>query len=208
MTKQFSNQCNAKTIKAIIFDLGGVLYRIDHSRTREAFAALGNEPDFSLLSQHRIFDEYDRGRISTPKFLQELRKFYKLNGTDEDMVVAWNALLLGIINKNVMLLQRLREKYPLYLLSNINELHHRAILPECAPLFEIFENKFFSYQLGMRKPDAEIYEAALQSIGYKPSETLFIDDAPQNIASARQQGIAACHLKKISDLPEILEQLF
>ncbi|MCZ2133017.1 MAG: HAD family phosphatase [Bacteroidetes bacterium] len=196
-----------KKIKAVIFDLGGVLYRIDHSLTRSAFARLGTAPEFSLTEQHDLFDKYDRGTTETPDFLNELRSVFGLRGDDTELIEAWNAMLLGAIADNIALAVKLREKMPIYLLSNINDLHYRAIKSELDTAFNQFDGLFMSYRIGMRKPDAEIYASVLNHIRYAADEILFIDDAPQNITAASLQGIVTQQLDTPELLPPIIKKL-
>ena len=192
--------------RALIFDLGGVLYRIDHALTRYAFGDLGHVPNFSLAAQHPLFDDYDCGRISTEELLFTLRHDFGLTAADADLTAAWNAMLLGIIPNNVALIANLSGQLPLFLLSNINDLHFRAVLPACSDLFGHFDRLFLSCEIGQRKPDAAIYTHVLSETGLAPGEALFIDDAPQNIAAAAALGIATLHCASPELLPTLLQQ--
>lgn len=192
------------SIRALLFDLGGVLYSIDHALTRAAFGRLGDTPEFSLSAQHPLFDDYDCGRIGTSDFLQQLRSILRLSGTDAELATAWNAMLLGIIPANVGLVTTLHGRLPMYLLSNINDLHFRAVETECAVLFSKFNRVFLSYEMGLRKPNPAIYQRVLHETGYSPAELLFIDDAPQNIAAAADLGISTLHCSYPEILPDEL----
>lgn len=192
------------SIRALLFDLGGVLYRIDHALTRAAFGRLEYTPEFSLSAQHPLFDDYDCGRIETLAFLEQLRSIFGIHGTDAELTAAWNAMLLGIISANVGLVATLHGQLPMYLLSNINDLHYRAIETECAVLFGKFDRIFLSYEMGLRKPSPAIYQRVLHETGHSPAELLFIDDAPQNIAAASDLGISTLHCSHPEMLPEEL----
>ncbi|MEM7040897.1 MAG: HAD-IA family hydrolase, partial [Bacteroidota bacterium] len=74
-----------------------------------------------------------------------------------------------------------------------NAIHQARLRTECAELFACFEHVFFSYEMELRKPDAAIYTRALDEAGMSPSETLFIDDAPKNIAGAEAVGLQTFH---------------
>lgn len=184
-------------IKTIIFDLGGVLYRINHERTREALAALAFTPEAVLLkleAQADVFSNYESGKLTSAEFRDSLRTSYGMTASDEQIDHAWNAMLGGIFPYSMDLIQSLNNRYKLYILSNINDIHFKAIEKECAALFGCFDECFFSYKIGMRKPDTEIYSHVLHATNSLPEHTIFIDDAPQNILGARGLGIATYHV--------------
>src|SRR5580704_11288546 len=124
------NKKISKKINTIIFDLGGVLFDIDYKFTQEAFSQLGVTTNFdAVYSQQKqagIFDEFEKGNISPAQFREGLRKWLPENITDQQIDNAWNALLIGFPAGKVKLLNKLKKKYNLFLLSNTNEIH----LPE------------------------------------------------------------------------------
>ncbi|MFN8361941.1 MAG: HAD family phosphatase [Candidatus Kapaibacterium sp.] len=184
-------------IKTIIFDLGGVLYRINHERTREALAALAVTPEAVLLKleeQADVFSNYESGKLTSAEFRDSLRTSYGMTASDEQIDHAWNAMLGGIFPYSIDLIQSLNNRYKLYILSNINDIHFKAIEQECAALFGCFDECFFSYKIGMRKPNTDIYRHVLQATNSTPETTLFIDDAPQNILAPQLLGIATYHV--------------
>lgn len=196
-------------IKTIIFDLGGVLYNINHARTRAALAALAADPDsvnLSLEAQADVFSKYESGKLTSDEFRDSLRASYGMTASDEQIDHAWNAMLGGVIPQSIELIRSLRNRYKVYLLSNINDIHFKAIDVECAELFGAFDTCFFSYKIGMRKPDTEIYRHVLQATHSQPENTLFIDDAPQNILGARLLGIGTYHVTP--EHPITSERLF
>lgn len=184
-------------IETIIFDLGGVLYNINHSLTRQAILSLSSKPtpiDFSLTTQNEVFNLYESGRISSKEFRNELRSLFSISATDNEIDTAWNSMLLGLFPESVSIIQELKSRYRIALLSNINDIHFRAIEEECMPLFLELHDCFLSYTIGLRKPQPEIYNYVLNTMNIKPETTLFIDDAPQNINSAQNTGINTLHI--------------
>jgi len=182
-------------MRNLICDLGGVLYALDYSLTQGALSQLAREPvPFGLVGAAEIFNQYDRGQDSTAQFRQALRQQYRLVGSDQAIDNAWNALLLYLIPERLGQIQQLKSHYRLALLSNINELHYAAVLPHCGELFGEFERCFFSYQLGLRKPEPEIFSLVLREMDFCPADTLFIDDSPEHIASAQRLGLQTYHV--------------
>lgn len=197
-------------ITTIIFDLGGVLYNINHERTRSALSALSANPDeinFSLLSQNEVFNQYEAGRISSAEFRNELRSLYRITASDRAIDTAWNDMLLGLFPDAIEIIQSLKKNYRIALLSNINDIHYCAIEEECQPLFLELDDCFLSYSIRLRKPDPEIFQYVLASMNVNPEKTLFIDDAPQNIVAARTLGIQTYHVTSQSPLKGALNSI-
>lgn len=195
-----------QNLQAIIFDLGGVLLNIDYQLTEQAFAAL-NIPDFethfSQLKQSPLFDDLETGRISAADFCQALRRQTGASFTNEEIITAWNAMLLDFPRRRLQILQQLSLRYRLFLLSNTNEIHETAfnhIFVQCQGagehLAHYFDKIYYSHRLGMRKPDEDIFLHILRENALKPEATLFIDDSPQHIETARRLGIQTIFLEK------------
>ncbi|MES2764497.1 MAG: HAD family phosphatase [Bacteroidota bacterium] len=180
-------------IKNVILDLGGVLYAINYGITRNELEKLAENPiehiEFSREQQEEIFDLFDKGKITSQQFRDGLRNSYKLKAEDHEINRAWNAMLLHVIPEALEIVKHLAPKVRLVLLSNTNELHIAHIKDECRELFSHFEKLYYSYEMGMRKPNADIYEEVLKDRGFIASETLFVDDAPANVEGAIAVGI-------------------
>lgn len=176
-------------IDAIIFDLGGVLYGIDPPRTVAALAALAG-PRARLLAPHDpLFERLDLGHVDAHAFRGELRSALDTTADDAALDAAWNALLLGPIAGREEQVRALAAHYRIALLSNTNAIHAEVWGPQCAPIFAHMEQTFFSFELGLRKPDAAIYRHALDRMGLDASRTLFVDDLPANVAGAQRLGM-------------------
>lgn len=195
------------TYNTIIFDFGGVLYNIDYHATTRALAKLSTKPDlFDSMPQMKILDlpcEFEKGNISTGEFRDFLRTEYAIQGTDEMIDRAWNAMLLGIKPESYDFINSLRSKYKLALLSNTNTIHYNYFISECKELLGLFDSVILSYNTGMRKPDKEIYDYTLEIINAKATESLFIDDAEVNLKGAEKAGLDVFHFTdkiKLSDL--------
>ena len=92
-------------IKNILFDLGGVLYHIDYQLTKKAFENMGIENFDSFYSQHKqntLFDDLETGKISSEEFVVKMMKILP-EQTEEKIIEAWNALLIGFTNENLKL---------------------------------------------------------------------------------------------------------
>jgi putative hydrolase of the HAD superfamily len=180
-------------IRLILFDLGGVLYNIEHARTHSALNDLqipnAKPISFSLEHAETIFGEFDSGTLNASDFFSSLRERHNIQGSDEQIINAWNAMLLGLYPDTIEFIQEISRNVPIALLSNINEIHHDFVREECAPLFNYFEHLFLSYTLNLKKPDPAIFQYVIAKTGYAPNDILFLDDTPINCSIAQTLGI-------------------
>lgn len=190
-------------IANIIFDLGGVILNLSTSNTVEEFAKLANtsaQEVSARLMEARQFHEYEKGRLTDADFRDSVRQLLKINATDSQIDLCWNAMLLDIPANRLALLQKLRRKYRLFLLSNTNEIHltrFSQILQETAngnDFDHYFEVAYYSHRLKMRKPDREIYEFVLSQNNLEAAATIFLDDNLANLEGARMCGIQTYHI--------------
>jgi len=188
-------------IKNIIFDFGGVIYDIDHERTKKAFANLGIH-DFEQLYGHHIqtklFEQLERGEIKEQQFYHILRQSLKQNISNEQIKDAWNAMLIGFDTRKIDLLKGLKNNYQLFLLSNTNSIHQKYFLKDLSSYVDfnsLFCDSWYSHEQNMRKPESRIYQTLLKKHELIAQETLFIDDLDTNIEAAQALGLQSYYLK-------------
>lgn len=203
-------------IKNIIFDLGGVIINLDIPKTISEFNKLSNQPFESIynqLQQTPVFDLFDKGQITEKDFFVELKKALRNEVTDEELLFAWNAMLLDFPKHRLELLSKLKPNYRLFLLSNTNESH---VLEFEKTLFAshgyqnlepFFEKVYYSCRMNQRKPNADIFESVLNENNLIAEETLFIDDSPQHVEGALTLGIKAMLLEKNNEVEDLLKEL-
>ena len=206
------NKMIDKKINTVIFDLGGVLFDIDYKLTQQAFQRLGATTNFdAVYSQQKqagIFDEFEKGNISPAQFRDGLRKWLPETITGKQIDGAWNALLIGFPRKKVELLDRLKKRYDLFLLSNTNEIHLPEVLKmideahEPGQMGKLFIKEYYSCRMGLRKPEKAIYETVIDENKLDPAATLFIDDLIQNIKGAKLTGLQTLHCMQLVNLAE------
>jgi epoxide hydrolase-like predicted phosphatase len=196
-----------KNSKAIIFDLGAVILNINYQNTIDAFANLGVENATTFYSkkvQTDLFNQIETGDITAEKFLSELQK--ETNSASITQVKdAWNAMLLDLPNERTQLIKSLRKDYKIYLLSNTNAIHIDAFKKQLGngkwKIFcDLFDKMYLSHEVGLRKPNAEIFEYILKEQKLKAEEVFFIDDSPQHIEGAKKLGIKTHHLLDNEDI--------
>jgi putative hydrolase of the HAD superfamily len=187
------------TVKNLIFDLGGVILDLSVDTTLNAFANLSgieNSTVKKLFVSSPGFERYEKGEISDEEFREFVKKLYQIDASDEELDVCWNAMLLGFPTRKLALLETLKTKYNVYLLSNTNNIHlehiNNILLPRVnhhTSLDDFFHRAYYSHRMKKRKPDAEIFEQVLQEGNFLPGETLFLDDNQSNVEGAGKLGI-------------------
>lgn len=200
--------------KVIIFDFGGVLYNVDYFASSKALGKLSGRPEiFENMSLVKIMDfacEFEKGLISAGEFRSYIKTEYELNGSNDEINAAWNAMLLGIKPEAFDFVKKIKEIFPIALLSNTNLIHYNFFKKESVELFNLFGKVFLSYKIGMRKPDSEIYHFACKSLDVLPDEVLFIDDSEINISAAKEAGLNVIHFSngmKLSDLLHTIKHI-
>ena len=194
-------------IDTLIFDFGGVIINLDYSKPLSEFKKLGildSKKLYSKKEQTKLFDRLECGQISNENFLNEIRK--KSNTNDLELIKkAWNSILLNIPEERVHLLKKLSSKYKIFLLSNTNSIHLKEIISSYGEkkwknFISIFNDVYFSNQIGMRKPNENIFFHVINKNKLDVSKTLFIDDTAQHIKTAKKIGFKTYHLADREDI--------
>lgn len=206
-------------IKAVIFDLGGVLIDLDMHQCFENIKALGVDVD--ALSKSTGADDdgsgaticegitasgmmhlYQVGKISTEDFIGAIKGLSREGTTTQQVVDAWNSCLLTIPDYKLAFIRHLRaEGYATYLLSNTNDAHWKYMqknsFPE--PVDQYFDHCFLSQEMKLAKPNAEIYASVISQIPFSAEECLFLDDTKANCDAAQSLGINAINVPVRTD---------
>jgi putative hydrolase of the HAD superfamily len=184
-------------IDTIIFDFGDIFINLDKQATIDGLKKLGLSEWNKDLDQLNF--AFEKGQISRENFLLGFQKQMP-NATIPEIETAWNAVLLDFPLKRLEFLQKLATKYRLFLLSNTDSIHIDTFEKEngtsfCSDFYQCFEKVYFSFEMGMRKPDAEIYNYVLAQHGLVAKHTLFVDDKKENTDAAASLGINVWNLQ-------------
>lgn len=200
-------------ITNIIFDLGGVVIDLEPKLTAHALKKFipVNFDDFLIhFGQNSLMEQFEIGKISPKEFRDEMRKLATIEVSDKMLDQAWNAMLLTAPQPRLQLLRALRKQYRTFLLSNTNQIHYDAFWPMfqswgVQSWNELFETAYFSHEIQLRKPNADIFEYVLQREGLKAEQTLFIDDNKPNIEAAKKLGINAVWIERGTELTTLFK---
>lgn len=211
-------------LKNYIFDLGGVLLDIRMKNAYERFVALGLPPAELEPggSAYKLMEDYQLGFITSAEFCQQIASKCAANvfarcaaspTTPCDIEEAWNSICLGVADRKLQALRKLRKMEgvaSVSLLSNTNELHWECCCQNWFnangnKLEDFFDKIFLSQELHLQKPAPEIFKTAIRELGASPAETIFLDDSPVNTAAA-----AACGLQTLTVTADVdwVEKLF
>ena len=200
------------SFKAIIFDLGGVILNIDYEKTISAFKTLGI-PNFNDLytqaQQNHVFDNIETGKITPAEFRTYIKEESHVNLNDDDIDMAWNAMLLDLPLKRIELLKEIAKDYPIYLYSNTNEIHLNSFRKSIGEKYgdeklleSLFIKTYYSHEINMRKPNADGFLKIVRENNLDIESTLFIDDSEQHIIGANKVGLQTVWLHD-KDITEI-----
>jgi HAD superfamily hydrolase (TIGR01509 family) len=199
-------------IKHIIFDLGEVIINVNPAAVKERMIQKGarnvDELHLKLLDDD-IYYQLETGMIKPEEFRAAIRDIIDIPVADDDIDEAWNAMLLDIPRERIKFMTRLKSRYKLYLLSNTNHIHWLNYDRYFQDQFDypsintFFTHTWYSYLMGVRKPDPEIFRMVLEEGQFDPAEVAFIDDLKENVDAAATLGIHPVYLppgKEIMDL--------
>jgi HAD superfamily hydrolase (TIGR01549 family) len=189
--------------KNLIFDLGNVLYDIDFTKMYNAFDKLGIpnfENHFTLNKSDQIFFDLEKGLITKEEFCNGFNALYKLSLTKDQIIGAWNALLIGYRGESIDWVKQHNSQYATFLYSNTNQIHYDHFIPqfelEIGGNFEnLFKKPYYSHKMGQRKPDPASFQHILDKEGLVAQETLFIDDNEPNVIAAASVGLQVLYLQ-------------
>lgn len=203
------------SIKNIIFDFGNVLFDLASGSISAHFQSYLGDKALEMraqLNRDNVFNRYETGHLSTTEFVTAIRQASGEMLTEEQVHTAWNSILLGMPAERFELLRRLRGRYRVFLLSNINDLHATWIeaymarehrLPDF--LTRYFDKVYYSHEVNMRKPDPAIFQHVLSGAGLVAGETVFIDDLEENVEAARSVGMQGIVKRPEVDILELMD---
>jgi glucose-1-phosphatase len=178
-------------LRAIIFDIGRVLIRVDPSRATIAFAkgiSLSPQEVWSAIEKNPRWQDWQEGRLSPRDWYLHICQRLKVTLTFEQFTHAWNDSLDPKPIQDDAFLERLSKSYRLALLSNTDPVHV-AHMETAFNFFQFFPMRIYSCVLGASKPNPLIFREALRALKVRAEESVFIDDIPAYVEAARSLGM-------------------
>ena len=200
-----------ESYKALIFDLGKVVFDLSFDRVFQFWASASGQQADDIKGRFQfdeLFDRFERGEVSNEEFRVDISQRLSLKLTNEVFDEGWCALYLDAYEGINELLGSLRKHYRLVALTNTNSIHARVWQAKYRESLGYFEKIFCSHALKTRKPEAEAYQSVLDYLKIKPEQVIFLDDSQLNVAGAARLGIKSILVKSPpqmrADLGEIL----
>jgi len=189
-----------------IFDLGNVIVDIDFNRVLGTWSDFSRVPLATLKQSFTMgdtFHQHERGEISDEQFAEMLCHEMDLPLSYEQFSHGWQAIFVGIRPEVIAIMHKLREQgHRVVVLSNTNRLH-TTFWPDEYPEVKAAADKIYlSQEMGMRKPEARIYQAVLQAEGFSAADAIFFDDNVDNIEGANQLGITSILVTGKQTIPD------
>ncbi len=175
---------------AAVFDLGKVMVDFDYSIAARRIAARGTMSLLEIaryINQSTLFVRYETGTVTTPQFYDEICQVTGFRGSLAEFGECFADIFVPI-QPMVELQAALRQRgLTTYAFSNTNELAAEHIR-RSFPFYDKFDGHILSYEHGVMKPDARLYEVVERQSGRRGAEILYLDDRPENIATGAQRG--------------------
>jgi FMN phosphatase YigB (HAD superfamily) len=197
-----------KVPRAMIFDIGRVIIRVDLSRSIGKLGKRDVSADSHLqvlreLQADPRWPDWQEGRMTAREWHAHLAQKYQFSNEFDEFCATWNSVLEpGTILPDA-LFDRLSESCRLALLSNTDPIHV-AHMEATFPFVHHFPVRIYSCRVGVSKPSPAIFHRALRELGALPEEAMFVDDVSDNVSAAARLGIRAFHFISAD---EFLDQL-
>jgi FMN phosphatase YigB (HAD superfamily) len=201
-------------IKLFVFDLGNVILPFEHrqivvklhetSRIQDRFT-----PDdlfkFLFDMDRGLVNPYEEGLMSSVDFFAKLREKYKLELEYDEFKDIWNIIFQEDSEVNNAILYLKNKGYPVFLLSNTNELHFSYIM-ERYPIVHSLDEWILSYEVGAKKPKQKIFDTIFEKTDTARGEVLYIDDVQEYVEAAKNYGLQGLVFKNAKDVWELLKE--
>jgi len=199
----------ATKLKAIIFDIGRVLVRIDVGRAMQGLASGGSLSPSELwtaIEKDPRWADWQEGRMSARDWYLHLTKRFGGNYTFEQFTEVWNRVLDPNPIQEDAFLKSLSKRYRLALLSNTDPIHVQH-LEASYSFFAFFPIRIYSCAVGASKPNPLIYKEALRALKVKANEAVYIDDIAAYVEAAKRLGMAGIQFQSPAQLTADLKSL-
>jgi HAD superfamily hydrolase (TIGR01509 family) len=201
-------------IDLFVFDLGRVILPFEHRQI--ASKLWQRSKNKRKLTEEEIFQDlfdmkngtvnrYEEGLLSSEAFFLEVRRRYDLALEFEDFSEIWNDIFWDNPEVNEIIAYLKAKGYPIFLLSNTNELHFAHII-ERFPVVHVLDEWILSFEVGAKKPDRRIYDAIFERTDVGREKVLYVDDIDAYVSAGRSYGMQGLVYKSPEDLWNMLRQ--
>jgi glucose-1-phosphatase len=179
-------------IRLVISDFGGVICTFDYRIfCRRLAGRIGRDAEeiYAAVYDSDLHAEFELGRLTGPEYHKRVMRLFGADVPYTEFFPMYGDIFTKIPGTCEML-RRLHTRYPLYLLSDTNEIHF-GYVKETVEAVRLFDEFIVSYEVGAMKPEPRIYQEALRRSALPADACVFIDDRPGNVEGARRVGMHA-----------------
>lgn len=197
--------------KLFAFDLGNVILPFDNRPIADKLHARSGSDCTSDDIFRYLFDlrsgsinPYEEGLCSSLQFFLDVRDRYRLRIEFDEFADIWNNIFRENPEVDEMIARLKAQGFPLFLLSNTNELHFAHIIDRY-PVVHLMDEWILSFEVGAKKPKRRIYEAIFEKVDVRPDEVFYIDDVEEYVETARSMGMNGLVYKETAGLRDALQ---
>ena len=200
-------------IKLFVFDLGNVILPFDNRQiaeklyaSSEAKGACSPADIFGYLFDLRdgSVNGFEEGNSSSMEFFLDVKDRYRLGLEFDAFKDIWNNIFWENLEVNEVIVYLKAKGFPLFLLSNTNELHFAHII-ERYPIVHVMDEWILSFEVGAKKPKKRIYDAIFEKTDVRRDQVFYIDDVEEYVERARGMGMKGLVFREAEDLWKALE---
>jgi epoxide hydrolase-like predicted phosphatase len=195
--------------KALIFDLGKVIFEVAFEMTYAHWGKIGNLDSQEVRSRFRFDEAYDlfsENKLSPEDYAKHVSKMIRIELSQEDFETGWNKIYLDVYPGMKKVLTDLKKNYRLIALTNTNSVHAKVWPLKYADVLQHFEKIFSSHEMGTRKPEKKAYTMVLDYLQLPASETIFLDDTADNVIGAYDAAIKGITVTSSTQMIEDLRK--
>ena len=199
----------ARKVRAVIFDIGRVLIRIDVGRAMKGLASgtsLSPEELWLAIEKDPRWKDWQEGRISARNWHLHLKQRFAGAAIFERFTEAWNLVLDPVPILSNDLFEKLSKNYRLALLSNTDPIHV-AYIESQYDFFSHFRVRIYSCVVGATKPNPLIYREALRACRVQAEEAVYVDDIAAYVEAAQRLGMTGIQFRSSEQLALALQEL-
>ena len=191
-------------IDVVLFDLGGVLIDFGGVDPMKELAGIATDDElWQRWLTCRWVRSFERGECTADEFAAGIVDDWDLAIEPGTFLTEFRDWLGGTLPGAEALVESVREHVPAGCLSNTNALHWDHNFARC-PILAAFDFRFLSFELGIVKPDRELFDRVAALLPVPAHRVLFLDDNPMNVEGATDSGFVARHVRGVDEARDAL----
>lgn len=191
-----------KTMK-LLFDLGGILVPLKGMSDFEKWTGKKRSEILSIWLESESARELERGRLSFDLFHGRFVEEFRVDLSVTELREAFRSWVRCVNPGALDLLAQLHRRHSISCLTNTNSVQW-PIVKETLQVDVFFDHQFVSHELGMVKPDPNIFQYCIATLDVNPDHILFVDDSFENVAAAKELGINSHQADSVESLRNVL----